>query len=310
LAAQARRLQAEAKNRLNQDTLIKAFYVKFTRDNLGSLAAILAWNLLTSLVPITVGLLAISGYVLRADPSAQHSVVTHLSQALRGVLTPRDLQNLVDATVNHRGLLGIIGLVGVFWGGSSVGGAISTTFQAIFEVKGRNFAVEKLIDIAMIFVITALLVIVVLATAAGAVVTRLISGFPLSGFTTFILGTAISLVAAFLLFAAIYLVFPHVKPRFKIGNVWKGALTAAILFEILSYIWPIYAHFAHFTRYGAVLVPILVLTAWIYFFSVILLVGAEVVAIGAIREAQKQGQSVGPVPGDTVPQHEVLREGT
>jgi membrane protein len=309
LTAQARRLQAEAKDKLNQHTVIKTFYVKFTRDNLGSLAAILAWNLLTSLVPITVGLLAISGYVLRADPSAQHSVVTHLSQALRGVLTPRDLQNLVDATVNHRGLLGIIGLVGVFWGGSSIGGAISTTFQAIFEVKGRNFVVEKLIDVAMIFVITALLVVVVLATAAGAVVTRLISGFPLSGLSTFVLGTVISLVAALLLFASIYLVFPHVKPRFKFGNVWKGALTAAILFEILSYIWPIYAHFAHFSRYGAVLVPILILTAWIYFFSVILLVGAEIVAIGAIREALRQGQSVGPAPGSTVPQHEVLHEG-
>jgi uncharacterized BrkB/YihY/UPF0761 family membrane protein len=61
-------------------------------------------------------------------------------------------------------------------------------------------------------------------------------------------------------------------------------------------------------RYGAVLFPILVLTAWIYFFSVILLVGAEVLAFGAIEEAERGEQPIGPEPEETVPQHEMLRE--
>jgi uncharacterized BrkB/YihY/UPF0761 family membrane protein len=82
-----------------------------------------------------------------------------------------------------------------------------------------------------------------------------------------------------------------------------------VLFEIITYMWPVYAHFAHFSRYGAVLFPILVLTAWIYFFSVILLIGAEVVAIGAIDQAKQEGQEVGPEPQGTVPQHKVLRKG-
>jgi YihY family inner membrane protein len=309
MVAQARDLEARANEELNKHSFIKVIFIKWSEDNVGSLAAIVAWNTLTSMVSIVVGLLVISGFVLRADPSAQQSVINHLSQGMRGVLTPNDLQTLVSATVNHAGLLGIIGLVGVLWGGSNIGGAISTAFQAVFEVRSRNFIVEKLVDIGMIFVMTALLVIVVFATAAGSVVEKLFSGFPLSGPATYIIGTAISLFVAFLLFAAIYLAFPHAKPRFKLGNVWKGALTAAILFEVLSYVWPSYAHFAHFSRYGGVLFPILVLTAWIYFFSVILLVGAEIVAIGAIREARSRGQPVSPEPQDTVPQHEVLRKG-
>jgi YihY family inner membrane protein len=287
---------------------MKRIITKLSKDNIGALASIVSWSIVTSLVPILVGLIAISGLILRNNPSAQQSVISHLSQALQGVLTTKDLQNLVNTTIQHTGLLAIIGFAGVFWGGSSVGGAISTAFQAIFEVKGRSFIVEKLIDIGMIFVFTALLIIIVLGTTAGAIVDRLFSGFPLSGATTFIIGTAISVAAAFLLFASIYAVFPNVEPRFKLGNIWKGALTAAVLFTILSFIWPIYAHFAHFNSHGALLGAIALLMAWIYFFSMTMLIGAEVVAIGAIGEVKAEHEEVGPEPDGTVPQHTLLRE--
>jgi len=283
-------------------------FKKLSKDNIGVLASIVAWNVLTSLVPILVGLIAISGFVLRNNPTAQQSVITHLGQALQGVLSQTDLRNLVSAMTQHTGLLGIIGFAGVLWGGASVGGAISTVFQAIFEVKSRNFFVEKLIDIGMIFVFTVLLVIIILGTTAGALVKRLFTSFALSGITTFVLGTVISLVAALLLFASIYAVFPNVETRFTFGRVWKGALIAAVLFEILTYIFPLYARFAHFSSHGALLGAIALLMAWIYFFSITMLIGAEVVAIGAIREAESKGEEVGPEPEESVPQHTVLRD--
>jgi membrane protein len=287
---------------------LKTIFQKVMKDNLGTLAAIVSWSVLTSLVPITVGLIAISGFILKNNPSAQQSVITHLSQALQGVLTPKDLTNLVQATIQHSGLLGLIGLLGVLWGGSSVGGAISTVFQAIFEVKGRSFIVEKLIDIGMIFVFTILMVVIIAGTTAGALIKKLFTGFALPGVATFALGTAISLIAAFLLYAAIYAVFPNVETRFKLANVWKGALVGAVLFEILSYIWPLYARFAHFQKDGAILGTLVLLMAWVYFFAITMLLGAEVVAISTLNEANRQDESVGPQPDGSVPQHEVLRE--
>src|SRR5436305_11698283 len=104
---------------------IKRIYRKVTKDNIGVLASIVAWNVLTALVPITVGLIALSGLALKGNPSAHHSVVSHLSSALQGVLKPSELQNLVKTSTQHTGLLGLIGFVGVLWGGSSIGGAIS-----------------------------------------------------------------------------------------------------------------------------------------------------------------------------------------
>lgn len=287
---------------------VKTFIKKWGKDNVGMLASVIAWNALTSIVPIMVGLLAITGIILQSNPSAQHSVVSHLSAALQGVLTPKDLNSLVKASIQHTGLLAIVGFISVLWGGSNIGGAISTAFQAIFETSGRNFIKEKLLDMGMIFVMAILMIVIIIATTAGAIVTRLFKSFPLSGGISYIIGAVISVVAALILFAAIYLVFPHVKMRLRLGNVWKGALAGAILFTALSYIWPIYAHFAHFSKYGAVLFPVLMLTAWLYFFAMIVCVGGELVAIGVISEANDNNEAPGPEPKNNVPQHRVLRD--
>ncbi len=288
--------------------LAKRFIKKWGKDNVGMLASVIAWNCLTSMVPILVGLIAIAGLIFHGNPSLQSSVVAHLSTALHGVLTPKDLRQIVKTSTQHTGLLGIIGFAGILWSGSNVGGAISTAFQAIFETAGRNFVKEKILDVVMIFLLAILMVIIIVGTTAGALVTRLFHGFPLSSGLAFVVGAAIGVLAAFLLFAAVYLAFPNVEIRFRLENVWKGAVVAAILFTVLSYVWPIYAHFAHFSRYGAVLLPILVLTAWLYFFSLILCIGAEVVALGALEEAADEERKVGPEPTDSVPQHRVLRQ--
>ncbi len=121
------------------------------------------------------------------------------------------------------------------------------------------------------------------------------------------IGVLVSVVAGFLLFTTVYVAFPNAEPRLKVRHVWPGALVSAILFELLTLIWPLYAHFAHFSRYGAVLLPIFVLAAWIYFFSMILMIGAEVVAIGAILEANRKNEHYGPEPQGSVPQHRFLR---
>lgn len=287
---------------------IKPYLNKVMKDNVGLLASIIAWNTLTSLIPIMIGLIAISGFILQGNPTLQHSVVSHLSAALQGVFTSSDLNNMVHTATRHSGLLGIIGILGILWGGSSVGGAISTAFQPIFETGGRNFIKEKLLDIGMIFVITILLVIIVAASTYAAIVNRLASGFPLSGAASQVIGSLISLAAGFILFSAIYSAFPNTERRLEIRHVWVGGLVAAVLFDALNLIWPLYAHFAHFSRYGAVLVPVLVLTAWLYFFSLILVIGGECVAIGALRAANREKVEIGPKPQNVVPQHTVLRE--
>src|SRR5689334_11069479 len=113
------------------------------------LAGCLAWNILTSVVPIVVGLVAVSSRFVRS-PSVQHQVITHLSQALQVVFSPSEIQLMVRASLQHQGLLWIVGLLGVLWAGSNVGGAFSATFRAICESQARSFIKEKLLDIGIV----------------------------------------------------------------------------------------------------------------------------------------------------------------
>jgi membrane protein len=154
----------------------------------------------------------------------------------------------------------------------------------------------------MIFVFTVLLIVVVLSSTGMAMLNKVVTDSPFPAVDQVILGVGIGLVAAFALFFTIYSVFPNTDAQFKLPHVWKGAAASAVLFEILSFIFPLYIAIARFSRYGAVLAAILVLTAWIYFLALILIVGAELVAFGTIKKAHREGVPAGPRPDGTVPQ--------
>jgi YihY family inner membrane protein len=279
----------------------RAFIDKIQKDNVTMLASVVSWGVLSSVIPILVAIVAVSSLVLR-DTARQRVLIQKLSQLLQHSLTQGDLRLLVHVAVRHTGLLSILGIVGIAWGASNVGGAVSTVFQPIFQVRGRPILREKVIDIAMILVFTVLMLVTITATTGGALLDRALSSAPVPAATSFAIGTVISLLAGLLLFSALYSVFPNVEPRFKRGHVWKGAVVAALLFQVLSYVWPLYAVLFHPQRYGALFAPIVVLGVWIYFFSLILVLGAEIVAFGCLSEAGRAGEAVGPAPDGTVPQ--------
>lgn len=268
--------------------MVRLFIRKVLKDSVTMLASVVAWGVLSSIIPILVALIAISGLALH-DPVKQQVIVASLSRVLQNVLTTADLRALVHLVVDHTGLLGVLGAVGMLWGASNFGGAIATVFQPIFQVRGRPLLQQKLIDVGMIFVFTVRMVVIVAATTAGALLHRVLSTAPLTDASSFIVGTTVSLLAAYLLFFVIYAVFPNIEHRFRAGHIWKGAGIAALLFQVLSYIWPLYVVVFHPQRYGAVLVPIVVVDVWIYFFALILVLGAEVVAFGALADARAAG---------------------
>ncbi|HEX6510512.1 MAG TPA: YihY/virulence factor BrkB family protein [Chloroflexota bacterium] len=304
---QPKSLAERAKAVTNERRALGAFIAKLRADNIGVLAGFVSWSILTSLVPIVVGVAALSGLLLQ-NPNLEDTVVDKLSAALQGVLSPHEIETIVQTATSRTGLLALIGFVGIFWGSANVGGAISTAFQSIFEVRGRPFVKQKLIDLGMLVILTATMLLVLGGSLASAFLNNLL-GASLPEAVQFLIGTGISSTAAFALFASIYTVFPNIEAAYKVGNVWRGALPAAAMFQVVSYIWPIYVRLSHFSRYSAFLFSLLVLSTWIYFFAMILMVGAEVVAVSAIRKAQRQGEPVGPLPERTGPQHLVLRRG-
>lgn len=293
-----RDLRGYVTNRLHE---LGPYITKIRKDRLRFLVAALAWNVLISVVPLTIGMIAISNLFLQSK-TQQHPIVLHLSRALQGIFTPQYLEYLVNLTVRHAGALAVLGIAAALWAAINVGYAIATSFEALFEVRSRPFLKQTLIDVVMFVVFIVLMLLVVLVTSAHNEVVHLIYLSALPGIFAYLVTTLISLGAAFLLFATIYAVYPNTDVRLRLENVWRGALLAAAIFQLLTFVWPLYA--AHADRYGGILVPLLILTGWIFAFATILMIGAEMVAVRALRDAKRRGERIGPPPDGTVPQHQ------
>ena len=298
VAAHTRHLVRRVQRILDNHPTLRLFFQNVAKDNVGMLAGFISWNVLTSLIPLTVGVVAISSLFLQSK-SAQADLVRRLSQLFQGAVSTQEIDTAVKALSHNSGLLGIVGVIGVLWGASNIGGSFATAFRVIFATRPRPFIREKLLDVGMLFVFTGLMVVILFGTTAAAFLDKLASTLPFPAPAQVVIVTGISFVSAFLLFGTVYSVFPNIEAGYKLRNVWLGSLLAAILFQLVTTVWPLYVRLSHASRFGSVLFSLIVLTAWIYSFSFILILGAEVIAVASMREMQ--GSSNQPTDGGGLP---------
>jgi YihY family inner membrane protein len=291
---------------LDQHPSLKAYLEKIQKDNIRFLVAAVGWNILMAAIPMTIGIIALSR-ILLPDHGQKSEVVKQLSRAFQGVLGPHYLDRVVNLSVQHSGWLLAFTLLAALWGAWNIGLALSDAFDAMFEVNERPFLKEKLIDLSMFFVLLALVYAIVSITSANGDISQTVRDAGLPHLVALIVITLLSLCCAFVLFTVLYMVYPNTRMSYRLRNVWHGALLAAILFQLLTYIWPLYE--AHFAKYGGLLFPFLVLVLWVYFFSLIAVIGAEVVALTVLHEARQTGEEVGPAPDGSVPEHRTLAPG-
>jgi membrane protein len=96
-------------------------------------------------------------------------------------------------------------------------------------------------------------------------------------------------VLPFSLTLVAYLVLYRVVPSQKVtfGEVWPGALVAAVLWTLLRVGYTFYiTEFANFEDLFGPLAAIITLIVFIYFASVVLLIGAEVARANLIEAGQ------------------------
>jgi uncharacterized BrkB/YihY/UPF0761 family membrane protein len=115
-------------------------------------------------------------------------------------------------------------------------------------------------------------------------------GLLTSGPAGLLLQIAFSLVAGTLLFCAIYFLVPHVRRSAR--AVIPGAITAAVLFEALSLVFPLYFKLAHgFSTYGTTFSLFFLVLTYVFFLSQITVVGFVVVLEGEPQEVPNNSDS-------------------
>jgi membrane protein len=264
-------------------TTIKTFAQKFSNDWSMNMVSLLTYNLLTTIFPLLLAILTAALYVLGSlSPHAFHQVVANMGSALPSGLTAAiNINNLQKNLVHITGPLALISVAGLVWGGSNLFSSMENVFSIFFRTKGRDFLPQKLMAVGMVVILAILLP---LSLAASSLVTASSSTFqsalpqPLS-IVLSIVGPLTSLFVLWMLFLIIYMVVPNTKVPFR--DAWRGAVGAALLFALFNLLFPLYFQlFLHGnSRYGAVAASLLVLVAWLWFFALITVIGAQINAV-------------------------------
>jgi membrane protein len=262
---------------------IKTFGQKFSNDWSMNMVSLLTYNLLTTIFPILLAILTAALYVLGSlSPQAFQQVVAQMSSALPSSMTGAiNLNTLQKSLVHITGPLTLISLAGLLWGGANLFSSMENVFSIFFRTKARGFLQQKLMAIGMVVILAILLP---LSLAASSVVTADSSAFGsvLPASLTIVLsivGPLTSLFVLWVLFLVIYMVVPNTRVPFR--TAWRGAAAAAVLFALFDLLFPLYFKlFLHGNgRYGAVAASLLVLIAWLWFFALITVIGAQINAV-------------------------------
>jgi membrane protein len=226
----------------------------------GAYAAGLAFRAFTTMFPLMLGILSIVGLVIR-DAATEAKI----QDAIIGIFPPDAHSQLVQAlqSVKHSaGILGLVSLVGLVWGGTGLFASMEFALTAIFGTRQRDILRQRLIGLLMMVIFILAILLAVSANNAAA----FLPFMPVTGFV----------IGAVVMIALLTLIYRFVPNRsFTLKEVLPGAVLAGILIEVLTLIFPLYAKFAHgFNTYGQQFALFFLLATWLYFLSQFLLMGA------------------------------------
>jgi membrane protein len=269
-------------------------------DDVLHYAGSMAYFAVLSLVNLFILGVVVASFVVGEGTGKQFVV----DQAVRALpLASADVANLIDRAAEARGGVTVIGLVLLAWSALGVFGAVSGGITHVFSsAPHRAFWKERLVGVILL----ALTGIVAVASVLLGLVTHIIekgieSNFHLPGLSVLLAVVAflVPLGLVFVSFLVIYRVVPTRRVAWR--DAIAGAAVAGVLWTVLRVGFTFFA--TQVARYDTVFGPIgtaVGLLVFLYFSSVVLLLGAEVVRASTAEPqvARHAGSVVQPDPRD------------
>ena len=205
--------------------------------------------------------------------------------------TPLDAEaigGVIDAAIESRGTLTIVGFGFLLWSALGIFSALSNGISRVFDnAPRRDFIKDKLVGL-LLMALTGVLALAsliigivtgVLQEAAGPV----LADIPGGGTALWLIGLLAPILLIFLAFWVIYKVVPNRPVRW--GEVLPGAVVAALLWTVLRFGFTWYA--TSVADYESAFGPLstgISLLVFLYFASVVILLGAEFARASALDD--------------------------
>jgi membrane protein len=254
-------------------------------DNIPFLASALSFDLLLTVIPFVVLLLAAVGYLVQHQITTQqvdlHVLLSRFLPLAGGGSGDRvfeQVEGALSGVVRHRGRLTLVGLPLFLWFSTRLFGGLRAALNEVFDTDERRpWHTAKLLDLAMVVCSGALLVLSgVLAAWEARNASTVTRSFALDWLWRFGLETT-----AFAFGAALFFVIFKLLPSRPIH--WRTALVAAVFcslgFEVAKRLYALYVtRFATLDRVAsdANVVALFLFLFWVYYTAYLFLLGGEV----------------------------------
>ncbi|MCP4570305.1 MAG: YihY/virulence factor BrkB family protein [FCB group bacterium] len=278
---------------------LSGLYNRVNEHHVFLLAGGLAFSVIVCIIPMVLIVFAGLGAVLER-PSITEEIKLFIERAIPYADYASYVEELVFSRVEeftfYKNLAGLIGIVGLLFASSGLFSSMRTALNTVFRIQSdESVFIGKLRDLGLILMV---LVYFLLSTTIlpglgliqeFAYKSEIIRSTGLDFLGDLALQAA-SLAVIFGVFFLIYFSIPH--RRLPIKVILTSGLSAAILWHVAQELFGFYiANFITFKRvYGAYFLMIVV-AFWIYYSSLVLILGAEIGQL--FRERGGQGREAG-----------------
>lgn len=261
---------------LKAPSKLRRAYNKLAADNLTGHAAMLAFNLIFSILAFLL-LLSYFGAQLLNDQTIVNQVLAELDRIFPGI-SRTDAESTIHSIRASASKLGIFVLIFLIWTGSSLWSMIDSAINQIYSLPRRSFMHKRLQGLAITVILVFFFALaVILASLAGVEVTGARDlPFGLSKVPNIIsyISLAFTWAIAAGLLAFIYSFGPNTRSRWH--EIWLGTVFGSALITALTLLFPAYISLIDITRYGAAFGFVVLILTWLYLVSLVILLGAEV----------------------------------
>jgi len=264
---------------------IRAITRKILEDDILFLASGLAFNGILTMIPIM--LLSASAIGIFLNSSQQG--VKQLNDVLNTIFPPQpfatsireSILTIISDIITYRRSLGVFGAAVLIWTATSLFDAVRSVLHRVYRLKRtRSLLVSLAHDVGFVFLVFILFVGSNIAIWAVTGLERLILQIPplaeleLERFTRAV-PTGIVVVLTGIMFYIVYRFIPDTRPPRAAGII--STVTSTLLWVISGKLFAVYL--ANFSAIGKIYGPyafLLVLLFWIYYSSLVFVLGAIV----------------------------------
>jgi membrane protein len=267
--------------------LLKQAGAAWLDDDAPTLGAALAFYTLFSLAPVLIVAVSVAGLAF-GEKAAQGEIVRQF-QGLMGMQGASAIETILQST--NRPGLGVLatalGLLAILVGASGAFNELQDALNIIWKVNStksfwRVALRHRFFSLGLVVATGFLLLTSLVITAALSAAERLVGTLlPISVIVLESINFIFSFVVITFLFALIFKFIPDTTIPWR--DVWMGAAVTSILFTVGKVVIGFYlGHSALTSAYGAA-ASLVVFLIWIYYSAQILLFGAEITHVYALK---------------------------